>query len=217
MHLPCRNAGNRSLSERIRQPRQSRSQETMVRILDGFEKLLRKGGYETITINDLAKESSTGAGSIYARFDGKRSILLAVHARARDRARRYFHSLFNPAANADETLEAAVERMTLGMFLWHKRNRNVIKTSLLLDDADIYRGISTSFQPWNERLAQMLMAREPALPEAQAASAATAILQITTAALQQRVIFGGISPIGADLSDEDLVAALVAASMGQLR
>ena len=189
----------------------------MVRILDGFEKLLRRGGYDTITINDLAKESSTGAGSIYARFDGKRSILLAVHARARDRARQYFHSLFSPAANSDETLEAAVERITRGMFSWHKRHCNVIKTSLLLDDADIYLGISTSFKPWNQRLAQMLMAREPVLPEARAASAATAILQITTAALQQWVIFGGISPIGADLSDEDLVAALVAASLGQLR
>ena len=165
MQLLCSNAGNRFLSERIRQPRQSRSQDTMIRFLVGFEKLLRKGGYETITINDLAKEPSTGAGSNYARFAGKRSILLAVHARARGRARRYFHSLFNPAANSGETLEAAVEHITQRMFLWHKRTRNFIKASLLLDDVDIYRGTSTSFHPWNQRLAQMLMAREPALPD----------------------------------------------------
>lgn len=53
----------------------------MVRILDAFEKLLRKQAYEAITINDIASEAATGAGSIYARFDGKRSILLGVHAR----------------------------------------------------------------------------------------------------------------------------------------
>ena len=205
------------MSERIRQPRQSRSQETMIRILDAFEKLLRKGGYETITINDLAKEASTGAGSIYARFEGKRSILLAVHARTRDRARRYFHTLFNPEANSDESLDSAVERITRGMFSWHKRKRAVIRTSLLLDDADIYLGISASFRPWNSRLAFLLRARDPALTEVDAATAATSILQITTAAMQQWVIFGGIPPIGIELSDDELVAAIVAASLGQLR
>ena len=55
------------MNERIREPRQDRSQATMERVLDAFEKLLRKSSYETITINDIAAESSTGAGSIYAR------------------------------------------------------------------------------------------------------------------------------------------------------
>lgn len=121
------------MNDRIHQPRQGRSQATMIRILDAFEKLLRKGAYETITINDIVTESSTGAGSIYARFDGKRSILLAVHARVRDRARRFFQALFDPETMAGESLEAAIERIARGMFAWHKRHRNVIKTSLLLD------------------------------------------------------------------------------------
>lgn len=189
----------------------------MVRILDAFEKLLRTGAYEEITINDIAKESSTGAGSIYARFDGKRSILLAVHARARGRARRYFHALFNPDLKTDESLEQAVERIVRGMFAWHRRQRNVIKTSLLLGDTDIYRGISASFQPWNERLAQLLRARDPRISQNVAETAATAILQVTTAALQQWVIFSPISPIGADLTDNEFIAAMSAAALGQLR
>ncbi len=188
----------------------------MIRIVDAFEKLLRKGAYETITINDIADESSTGAGSIYARFDGKRSILLAVHARVRDRARRYFRTLFKPGARVGEGLETAIERVVIGMFAWHKRHRNVIKTSLLLDDADIYRGISASFQPWNAQFALLLRTRDPTLSESRASIAATAILQITTAALQQRVIFGAISPIGRDLTDEEFVTAMVSAALGQL-
>lgn len=202
--------------ERIREPRQGRSKASMIRVLDAYERLLREGAYETITINDIAKKSATGAGSIYARFDGKRSILLAVHARVRDRARRYFRALFNPAGRADETLHAAMERVTRGMFAWHKRHRNVIKTSLLLDDADIYRGISTSFQPWNAQLCELLRARGVVLPEAEALATATAILQITTAALQQWVIFGDIPPTGEELSDERLLAAIVASALGQL-
>jgi AcrR family transcriptional regulator len=204
------------MSDRIRQPRQERSHATMIRILDAFEKLLRKDSYEAITINDIVNESSTGAGSIYSRFDGKRSILLAVHGRVRDRARRYFKALFNPELRTEETLELAVERITRGMFAWHKRHRNVIKTSLLLDDADIYRGISASFQPWNEHLAVLLRARGTALTDAQARAAATAILQLTTATLQQWVIFGDIPPVGEALPEERLVAAMVIASLAQV-
>ncbi len=205
------------MNDRIREPRQDRSHATMIRILDAFEKLLRKRAYEAITINDIVSESSAGAGSVYARFDGKRSILLAVHARVRDRARRYFQALFNPATHAGESLEAAIQRIAGGMFAWHKRHRGVIKTSLLLDDADIYRGISASFHPWNAQLTLLLRARDPSLSESRASNAATAILQISTAALQQWVIFGGISPIGKKLTDADLVAAIVAAARGQLR
>jgi hypothetical protein len=116
----------------------------------------------------------------------------------------------------DESLDAAIKRITRGMFAWHKRHRNVIKTSLLLDDADIYRGISASFQPWNVHLATLLRARGAALSETEARAAATAILQLTTAALQQWVIFGDIPPTGEELSDERLVAAIVAASLAQV-
>ena len=188
----------------------------MERILDAFEKLLRKGDYETITINEIAKESATGAGSIYARFDGKRSILLALHARTRDRARKYFQGLFNPKARADESLDGVIERITLGMLNWHKRQRHIIRTSLLLNDADIYQGVSASFRPWSEHLAALLLSRGAVLSEAQALAAAIAILQITTAALQQWVIFGKIAPVGHRLSDEALVGVIKAAALGQV-
>jgi AcrR family transcriptional regulator len=204
------------MNDRIRQPRQDRSQASMERILDAFEKLLLKRSYETITINDIAAESSTGAGSIYARFDGKRSILLALHARTRDRARKYYMGLFNPATRVDESLEQAIERTTRGMLNWHKRQRSVIKTSLLLGDADIYDGISASFRPWSEQLALLLKARGADLSDNAALAAAIAILQVTTAALQQWVIFGSIAPVGHNVSEEQLVRIIKAAALGQV-
>jgi AcrR family transcriptional regulator len=204
------------MSDRIRQPRQDRSQASMERILDAFEKLLRERSYETITIIDIAAESATGAGSIYARFDGKRSILLALHARTRDHAQKYFQGLFNPATRKDESLEQAIERIARGMLNWHKRQRNIIKTSLLLGDADIYAGISASFHPWSGQLALLLNARGALLSDAAALTAAIAILQVTTATLQQWVIFGAIAPVGHRLSDGQLVQLIKAAALGQV-
>ncbi|WP_293883224.1 TetR/AcrR family transcriptional regulator [Sphingomonas sp.] len=189
----------------------------MARILDAFEKLLRNGSYESITINDIAIESATGAGSIYARFDGKRSILLALHARTRDRARRYFQILFDPNRKSDESLDVAIERITRGMFIWHKRRRSVIRTSVLLDDADLYLGISVSFGTWTEQLARLLIARGAALSDAQALDAAAAILQLSTAVLQQWVIFGRVPPVGRALSDASLISLIRIAALAQVR
>jgi AcrR family transcriptional regulator len=205
------------MNNRIRQPRQDRSQASMERILDAFEMLLRKSDYDSITINEIANESVTGAGSIYARFDGKQSILLALHARARERARKYFEQLFNPAVRAGEDLDAAIERITRGMMNWHKRQRHIIKTSLLLNDADIYQGVSASFRPWSEHLAALLQSRGAVLTQAGALAAAIAILQVTTAALQQWVIFGKVAPVGHRLTDAELVAVIKAAALGQVQ
>lgn len=204
------------MNNRIRQPRQDRSMATMERVLDAFEELLQKQSYELITINEIAAASSTGAGSIYARFEGKRSILLALHARTRDRARKYFLRLFNPEACPGEDLEGAIERITRGMLNWHKRQRHIIRTSLLLNDPDIYEGISASFRPWSEQLALLLTARGAPLSEAAASAAAVAIIQITIAAMQQRVIFGSIPPVGYRQSDEQLVHNIKAAALGQI-
>ena len=84
---PTRNRKRRIVNDRIRQPRQDRSQETMTRILDAFEGLIRSRPYAQLMINNIAREATTGAGSIYARFRDKRSILLAVQDRLRNRAR----------------------------------------------------------------------------------------------------------------------------------
>jgi AcrR family transcriptional regulator len=204
------------MTERVRQPRQDRSQASMERVLDAFEKLLRNGSYESITINDIAAESATGAGSIYARFDGKRSILLALHARTRDRARKYFQSLFNPDIKTAEDVEAAVGRVVRGMFVWHKRRRSIIRTSMLLDDADMYQGISTSFRIWSDHFAVLLLSRGAPLSDVQARAVATAILQLATAILQQWVIFGNTSPAGHSLSEQDLLRLIRVAAMAQL-
>jgi AcrR family transcriptional regulator len=189
----------------------------MERILDAFENLLRQRSYESITINDIAAQSATGAGTIYARFDGKRSILLALHSRTRDRARKYFQTLFNPKVKTGESLDAAIDRIARGMFAWHKRRRSVIRTSLLLDDSDIYQGISASFAPWSGQLALLLQSRGESLSDADALKAATAILQLTTAVLQQWVIFGAIAPVGFALPEEELVRLIRVAAMAQIQ
>ena len=204
------------VNDRIRQPRQDRSQDTMTRILDAFEGLLRSRPYAQLMINDIAREAKTGAGSIYARFRDKRSILLAVQDRLRNRARDYFVELYDPARWADSSLEKALERVVRGNLAWHRQHRNIIKSSLLMDDNDILEAISNAFAPMNLKFALLFRHHMPDLTKAGASDAAAKFLRMMMAIFHQMVIFGDIAATGHDLSDNELVRALVLSALAQV-
>jgi AcrR family transcriptional regulator len=188
----------------------------MTRILDAFERLLRSRPYALLMIDDIAREAKTGASSIYARFRDKRSILLAVQDRLRERARAYFAELYNPDCWADTCLEEALERVIRGNLAWHRRHRNIIKSSLLMDDSDILEAISHAFSPINLRFSVLIQHHMPKLTKAVATDAAARILRMIMAVFHQMVIFGDIAATGHDLSDDELVRALVLSALAQL-
>ena len=62
-------------------PQQQRSRESLARILDAAEQLIREQGFESMTIADVVKRSGSSVGSLYARFRNKHGLLQAVHTR----------------------------------------------------------------------------------------------------------------------------------------
>ena len=188
----------------------------MTRILDAFEGLLRNRPYAQLMINDIAREAKTGAGSIYARFRDKRSILLAVQDRLRNQARDYFSELYDPARWSDSSLEKALERVVRGNLAWHRKHRNIIKSSLLMDDRDILEAIANAFGPINLKLAVLIRHHMPGSTKAASVGAAAKFLRILMAVFHQMVIFGDIAATGHDLSDNELVRALVLSALAQV-
>jgi AcrR family transcriptional regulator len=206
----------RIVNDRIRQPKQGRSLETMVRILDAFEKLLLRKPYELLTVSDIAREAKTGASSIYARFRDKRSILLAVQDRFRMQSRSYFNELYTAACSNDSCVEEALERVIRGTLRWFQLHQSIVKTSLLLGDSDILEATASSIRPTNATFSVLLQYHMPKLTSAGALEAAAKILVLTIAVFQQRIIFGDVAATGYELSDDELVAALVIAALAQL-
>jgi len=188
----------------------------MTRILDAFEGLLRSRPYTQLMINDIAREAKTGAGSIYARFRDKRSILLAVQDRLRNRARAHFAELYDPACWGDASLEEALERVVRGNLVWHRQHRNIIKSSLLMDDSDILEAISNAFGPMNLKVSLLIRHHLPKLTKAAALDAAARVLRMMMAVFHQLVIFGDVSATGHELSDSELVRMLVLSALAQV-
>lgn len=58
--------------------RQAQSKKTRSRILASAKMLFESKGFDTVTIEEIARESQVSAPSIYALFQSKRGILLAL-------------------------------------------------------------------------------------------------------------------------------------------
>lgn len=67
-----------SIAPGLKQPKQDRSRASLERLMSASRELLRDGTFEQLTIVAISKRSGVSVGSIYARFQGKDDLFLAV-------------------------------------------------------------------------------------------------------------------------------------------
>ena len=74
---------NRLISqvEWIRPPRQTRSQETLERLLDAAEEVFAEKGFEAATVAEVVRRAKSSVGAMYARFTDKDALLSCLHER----------------------------------------------------------------------------------------------------------------------------------------
>lgn len=65
-------------------PRERRRQETSQRIVDAAERVVREGGFEALTMHQLARRLGYTVGALYRYFPSKEAVVLAVLARVLD-------------------------------------------------------------------------------------------------------------------------------------
>jgi AcrR family transcriptional regulator len=90
-------------------PQQQRSRESLERILDAAESLIRERGFEAMTIAEVVERSGSSVGSLYARFRNKRGLLQAVQGRYVDRVETALAAAM--AGSTDDRLEDCVNRV----------------------------------------------------------------------------------------------------------
>jgi len=110
-----------------RPPRQQRSQESLERILDAAESLIRDRGFDSMTIAEVVQRSDSSVGSLYARFGNKLALLRAVQVRYHSRVESGIAAEFGVDRPRDETLEAAVARIVR------------VLSDYLLSEPELYR------------------------------------------------------------------------------
>ncbi|HET7233275.1 MAG TPA: TetR/AcrR family transcriptional regulator, partial [Longimicrobium sp.] len=114
----------------IHPPRQARSRETLTRLLDAAEAVLRDGGLEAATVPAIAERAGLSVGAVYRRFPDKDALLRAVHERTFQRYREINTTKLDPAVFAGASLRTFVEAMIRGMVHAYRQDRRLMQAML---------------------------------------------------------------------------------------
>ena len=204
-------------SERLRPPRQARSRRSRERVLDAFAAMLAEQPFEKIKVSDLARRAGVAVTSIYARFEDKRALVLALHERHVEDTLRMTDGLLDPRRWEGADLETVV-RGVIGRIVAHRRPRaHLLRTVLVVNDRDVEVRVAHLMRHGSERLAALLGPRLAHVPAPARDRLVDFAFRAVVAVLQQRLIFPTTEPGRYRLSDAELTRRLGDLFLGAVR
>lgn len=194
----------------FRPPRQRRSQESLERILDAAESLIRERGFDSMTIAEVVQRSGSSVGSLYGRFHNKLGLLQAVQVRYHARVQNGIFTAFSGDHPSDESLAEAVARI-VGV-LSHQ----------VLSDPELFRAfvLQAVFDPGvraqgertnaerRDKVVEILMSHRDEIHHPDPGQAARWLYSMLMAALRERVTYGEGAELSGGFADEVFVAEL---------
>ena len=108
----------------VRPPKQQRSRETWIRVLDAGVAILEDGGYDALTIAALCERAHVAPPTVYARTTSKDALFLAIYEHGISRLRieqEIFEDAGRWADLAPADLVRAAVAETVGISLRHQR------------------------------------------------------------------------------------------------
>lgn len=93
-----------------RKPKQNRSRQTLERILDATEQLLRKRPFEDISVTEIVQAAGSSVGSFYARFGTKDGLLPFIYQRYDREVQRRVDRMFRRDDFSELSLAELVRR-----------------------------------------------------------------------------------------------------------
>jgi AcrR family transcriptional regulator len=191
-------------------PRQLRSRESLERILDAAESLIRERGFESMTIAEVVQRSGSSVGSLYGRFNNKLGLLRAVQLRYHARVQNAIFAAFSGDHPRDESLEEAVVRI-VDVLSRHVLNEPELFRAFVLqavfDPGVRAQGERTNAQRRN-KVVEVLLTHREEIRHPDPEQAARWCYSACMAVLRERVTFGERAELSGGFSDEALVAEM---------
>ena len=115
-----------------RAPKQHRSRRTLQRIARAALELIAENGVEGTTVGAIARRAGSSVGSFYARFDGKRDLLLYLDERIWETVElRWSEALAGGLAERPvDELVRGLARLYADLDLVHRGARDAIRRAL---------------------------------------------------------------------------------------
>lgn len=191
-------------------PRQRRSRESLERILDAAESLIRERGFDDMTIAEVVQRSGSSVGSLYARFPNKLGLLRGVQSRYHTRVQNDIFAAFSGDHPHAESIEEAVSRI-VRVLSAHVLNEPELFRAFILE-AVFDPGVRSQGERTNaarrNKVVEVLLVHRDEIRHPDPELAARWFYTLCMALLRERITFGEGAELSGGFSDETLVAEL---------
>jgi len=160
--------------------------------------------FEHIRITDLARRAGVAVTSIYARFEDKRALVLALHERHVEETARITDALLDREKWGGADLETIVRTVVTRIVAHQKSRAPLLRTALLVNDRDVEVRVAHLMRHGSERLAALLRPHLAHVPSGARDRLVDFAFRAVVAVLQQRLLFPTTEPGRYRLSDAEI-------------
>ena len=141
----------------IRAPQQTRSQETLGRILDAAQVLVSEKGFEDTPVAEVVRRAGSSVGAFYTRFPDKDALLHALHDRFFEQAVATADSALDPARWEGATIAEVLDAVVSFLASIYREQSGLLRAFVIRNHTD------PEFLARQERLSHYVTARLCAL------------------------------------------------------
>lgn len=191
-------------------PKQARSEQTLYRILDAAEALIREKGLAAVSIPEIVSRAGSSVGGFYGRFKDKDELLRALEERFLQRLYARVEELSRPTRWGAAPTHEIVGHCMHELVAVYRGERNMIAAFLARAGRDpVLRAEGLRFRrDVSARITELLMARREEWTHPEPMVAIDLGVQLAFGLMFQHVVFGETLAGGRALSDAAIESEL---------
>lgn len=203
---------------RFHPPQQSRSVETLGRILDAAERVLEEKSFSEATLAEIMERAGVTVGAFYRRFPDKDALLHHLDERFFAQMRDLADELLSPARWDGAPLSQVIAQLAAVAVPVYRHRRGLLRTLFIRARSDTK--IQESSRELHGRLLEHLRvlaeARREEIEHPNPVAAVALGFRLFMGGLRECVIFGEVWPSDTGLTDEEFAHELARAYLGYL-
>lgn len=203
---------------RFHPPQQSRSQETLGRILDAAERVLEEKSFNEATLAEIMERAGVTVGAFYRRFPDKDALLHHLDERFFTEMHGLVGELLDPDRWDGAPFSRIIPQITTVAVPLYRMRRGLLRTLFIRARTDVK--IQTTARELNSRMLELMRElgerRRSEIGHPNPALAVDLGFRMLLGALRETVVFGEVWPNGHGLTDEQLAHELARSYLGYL-
>jgi len=204
--------------EWVRPTHQSRSQETLERILDAAEAVIAERGFEKATVSEIVRRAKSSVGAMYARFNDKDALLSCLYERFNAEAAATSDVAVDPDRWQGASIAEIFGEVIPFLVQVYQEKSGLIRALVVRGstDKDFAERGAKLFQYISGRLTELLMERRAEIGHPNPALAIDLGLRMVFDTLDQTTLSADIQRTNYPLSASELSEELTRMLLGYL-